>query len=477
MPGHSLNYEPSKTNYLTSLFCLWGAAVLAILLVFSAGYDQPGHLKLRITLGFIVMAVFVSSRFPFSIKSPVVPRPAVIFLLFLCFVSARFLWGGYGFVFQKETWNAALIQGYTVNSLIWFFYFALFVFSSRFFVIQKRIEVLLSTLTIAAAFVTLNVLPPLLLKGEYGYPSPSGDAAYLFHPLLSSHALLYEYIFGLWSNMNWVGDFLAFGTFAGFGRGFYEFYKISRSDQYGRPHAQNWGRMLLNFCFSAVSSAAVFLLLSRGTIVFFLISLVFFISFLMARTPFRGRTALFIIFFAVFIGLAGWAGKIDRAVSEVQTIDTEIHKETRRSLSVNQEGARRALRMFQKYPLLGIGKDNYAKASEDFAAEGIQNWRSRLASEQCLSHYMQVLAEQGSGAFLYFLFLGSYVLAVLKGMWTVKSRFQMIAALALAAPVFLVLGHVAINDLMDRFSMPSLMFLCMGASLAVLSPGFTRENG
>ena len=92
-----------------------------------------------------------------------------------------------------------------------------------------------------------------------------------------------------------------------------------------------------------------------------------------------------------------------------------------------------------------------------------------------MCHYLQVLAEEGSGAFLYYLFLLAYLAEMAKGLWGTQSRFKFIMGLSLFAPVLMILMHAAINPLMQRFSTSMLVYMTMGAGLGVLRKDFEHE--
>ncbi len=464
----SPSYHPVSQNvFARAVFFL-----LAGLLLLSAGYDWEKHIHVRTFLG-IIFIVLAASRETREFFQSFLRLPALFFFLFVLFEVLRAVFGFYH-RWSGDGLNSYMIRAFTVNSSAWVFYFLLFVASFRFVRSQSTARGLLLVTIAVSAFLAFNTIPPLAIRHTFGYLTPSG-ATRLLHPFFYSFPALYQYLFPLWSNMNWVGDFLSFGVFAGFGLGFYELYRLTHASQYQVEKLESWSFMTLVLTLALVGSAGIFLLLSRGTILFFLLTLIFYFAFIFTRVSFRYKGVLVVL---VLIGVPlflNWAGNGRVAVKEIESIQGEIKKETRKSFSVNLEGGGRALRIFRKNPVLGIGKGNYAKASDDFSSFGEENKRAVLAETQCMSHYLKVMAEEGSGAFLYFLFLVSWAFAAVSGLFKTQSRLQLCLSLSLTAPVLLVLGHAAINDLMDRFSMPALVYISMGAALGVLSREFQRD--
>ena len=101
--------------------------------------------------------------------------------------------------------------------------------------------------------------------------------------------------------------------------------------------------------------------------------------------------------------------------------------------------------------------------------------RHELSDFESMCHYAHLLAEEGIGAFIYFLFLLVYLAQSISGLWRAKSRFQFLAGLSFLSPVIMVLGHGAFNHLLQRFSMSMLLYISMGATLGVLSRSFQNE--
>jgi hypothetical protein len=190
----------------------------------------------------------------------------------------------------------------------------------------------------------------------------------------------------------------------------------------------------------------------------------------------KGRSVVFsiMILVAVFVFLT-WAGQLPKAVNELTTLQSEKFEKRGGSASMNWEGAQRALRIYEAFPIWGAGIGGYKVLSEDFETPGAEEEHGYvLAKFQSMCHYLHLLAEEGIGAYLYFLFILGYLIDLLIGLVRVRGRFQFIAALSFATPALLVLMHAAINHLMQRFSLPVLVYIFMGTSLAVLRKDYER---
>ena len=130
--------------------------------------------------------------------------------------------------------------------------------------------------------------------------------------------------------------------------------------------------------------------------------------------------------------------------------------------------------IFRTFTLWGVGTRGYAGVAALYATPGIKHYF--LSDYLAMCHYLQKLAEEGSGAFLYFLALLIYFLETAAGLFRVKSRFQFMAGLSLAAPVLMVLAHAAVMPVMEFFATALPVYIFMGTSLAVLHEEATQRG-
>src|SRR3989338_3953686 len=106
----------------------------------------------------------------------------------------------------------------------------------------------------------------------------------------------------------------------------------------------------------------------------------------------------------------------------MRTLKSEFHSSHMTSFSINREGAHRAIEIYKHSPVWGVGTRNYRHASLAFARPGTESWAmSRL---QAMCHYLQLLAEEGIGAFIYFLMIGVYFFEMSRGLIRADGRFQ-----------------------------------------------------
>ena len=89
-----------------------------------------------------------------------------------------------------------------------------------------------------------------------------------------------------------------------------------------------------------------------------------------------------------------------------------------------------------------------------------------------MCHYLQVLADEGLGAFLYFAFLVLFWVLMVRRLYEVRSNFQFVMGLALFSAVSAVYLHAFIHQLLEQFSFIALIPVVMGAGLSVLGPEF-----
>ncbi len=434
----------------------------------TLGVDLRDQLYLRLWLGGILSAVFFIF---FQKESPASKDLTVLcFFSFLGFILIRFL--GTVFLIIKAgnltPDRLLLFPQYLYSPFRWSFYFVFFLLSFCFFRTKARVHHLLWTLAGTGFFLAINAIPPFLLKGEASYLAGDGQMVY-FHPLFYSCEVLSKYVFGRFSFINYVGDLIALGFFPAWGLFFRE-WDLWRQEK----ETKHLILFVTAAFFCAATALGVVLFLSRGTLICFFWALIVYLFTAFLKFPSRSQSlgvavSLFLVLVVLFS-----TGTLKKGWNEIRTLQTESEK-TKESISTNREGARRAVRIYLSHPLLGVGTEGYLNFSLRYgspkpAGESHPSWV--MADHKAMCHYLQVLAEEGIGAFFYFLFLLAYFFESIRGFFKTKSRFQFISSLSLFAPVFMVLSHAAINHLMQQFSISILTYIFMGATLALFRPDF-----
>jgi hypothetical protein len=234
--------------------------------------------------------------------------------------------------------------------------------------------------------------------------------------------------------------------------------------------------LLLSLVAVLVIPLGAVLFLSRGTMISFAAALVVFLLLLLAKYPSRA-----VLFFgggllAAIVAFLVWSGIFERAWREVETARGELGPVKGASVAVNVEGAKRALAIYGDHKVWGVGTGGYSSVSEFYATPESQTNRwFAPAKFDALCHYLQVLAEEGIGAYFYFLFLLAYFIQAAWELIRTKSRFQFAAGLSLFAGVLMVLVHASVGFLMEQITISTLVYILMGASLGALRPDF--EHG
>lgn len=345
-----------------------------------------------------------------------------------------------------------------------------------FFTDQARLSRFLWFLSSCGFALSLYAVP-FLFKHSGWESKGVSTIAHFFPPEFYFHAVVEKYLLGSFAHPNYTGDLIALGFFPALGIFFYAWRRFRRGEQKALP------ALVVCPVVAGTIAVALALFLSRGSMLsFFTAFLIYAVS---ALVKFPSRTQGIITGAALLILLAmvGLSGQPQRIWKELQTIEGEFDTAKETSLSENREGAHRALGIFRSHPLGGIGTGRFWTVSKQFASEkfaersavSIAPETMVLANFKAMSHYLHVLAEEGLGAFFYFLFLLSCFFELGKGLGATKSRFQFFAALSLAASAFMVLFHAAFHFLMELFPIALMVYLLLGASLGVLHKDFVRS--
>lgn len=424
----------------------------------TLGSDFPHQVYARMWVGGILFALSV----PFLLKKikSAVPH-SWTFRFFLCFLAF-------------EVIRSLLLRGpYIAPLLAWFFYFGFFILSYFFFEERGRAKRLLWTLGGSGFFLALNAIPPFLIRGNSGYPTGSGSAAF-FHTVFYFHEAVGKYVMGRFAHANYTGDVIALGFFPALGLLFYSLNLLRRKKNHSQQTAKvSIASLALPAIFVATTALAAIWIRSRGTILCFSASFAVYLFFALLKYPSRMQLTVSLAALLLIVGFLLWAGDIQATWKELQTVETEFNPSGSTSLSTNREGAKRALAIYRAHPLWGVGTSGYSRVSEQFATPGTEE--DAMVKFKAMSHYWQVLAEEGAGAFLYFLFVGGYLFEAVRGLRRTQSRFQFTAGLSLFCAVLMVLLHASIHYLMQRYSISMLVYTLMGASLRVLRPDFEHR--
>lgn len=464
-----------KTHYFSGFF--EGLIFLFIILLFlSLGVDRAELDQVRyfgasaVLLGFVF---FVREGLPAQVFQS---KAMLLFFLFIIFQFIRFFWGVVGLQWMKpDADQAQLFLSYTQSALPWLYYFGVFAVFYAWFSSRKKIKKLLGWLSGGGLLVAMNVLPPLMQHGTMGYWT--GKKYVFFHPSFYFSKWISVYLVSDFGHVNYVGDIIAIGFFAALGIFSYAFSHWLAQDKYQR-RVNGFPYLGIGFPISVMSFCilAILLLFSRGTILSFVIALVFFISVL----ALKNRTKKQFLFTVFILGLLGlvliWAGNLKSVWKELATLQAEVQSSEDTSSASNIEGAKRALKIYKEYPVWGAGVNGYADQSQRFASSPEAYAKLILVRFKAMCHYLHILAEEGAGAFLYFLFLIFYGWECGKGFWKTASRFQSVAALALFSSMVMIFTHAWINFLLQQFNMSLLVYAVMGSCLAVLRSDFQHDQ-
>ncbi|HXV27370.1 MAG TPA: O-antigen ligase family protein [bacterium] len=421
----------------------------------------------------------------FKTKLWLIPSRSPTFFVFLCFLSFEFLrlaWAGYALHFTDvSAANLPYFKLYQSAPQLWFFYFAVFTLSLTFFSTRKRIYHLLIVMAVTAFLIAVSLIPPLLMKGEgrLGYEFGNGQES-LFPPFFYFHEWIGRYVITRYAHVNWIGDIMAFGLFAALGMAFYAYETMRRNARKRKEtlHEENKSKemtpALLEWLAFFVIAAASVLLLARGTIISLTGGLL--ICFLGVPLKYRSLSRLwFVGIILIFIGIfLFWAGNLPRALKETETVIAELEPETPGTLDVTRDGIGRSIAIYSDFPLWGVGTHGYELIARYYERPQPDNTFS-FANFQANNHYFQTLAEEGVGAFIYLVFLGVYLYEAITGLLRTQSRFKFLTALTLFSVTVMILIHASVHHLMSRFPVAVLMYVVMGAVLAIFRPDFENE--
>lgn len=450
--------------------------ILFFLFFLTLGSDSLPQLKLRYGFGFTFF-LLVAALFGWKILRVPTGRPTLLFLgLFVFYEALRVVWAR-----VSLTSDHLFYGNYLSAPLAWGYLLILFVVSYSLFNSRDGAKRFLYVAAWSGFLLALSAIPPLLQRRVAEYASSDPSRVGFFPPFVYVADWVAEYFAVRSAHVNYAGDVMAIGLFSALGLTLYGFEMFKEAVREGRSRGIDrieWrlaSFFLLPLMISLVTASAILLMFSRGTIA--CVFLLFFVFLIAAMIRFQSRNELIFVMGIVLICgfFTLWAGRLDKAWWELQTLSRETDTSSRTSFDTNREGAHRALAIYKDYSLWGVGTGGYKEISSQYAREKPPEGHFDFAQYQSMCHYLHLLAEEGVGAYLYFLFLLAYLLETIYRLTRVRSRFQFIAALSLFSVSVMILLHAGFNHLLERVSMSALLMICMGTSLSMLREDFTSK--
>jgi len=456
-----------------------GFLTLLVLLMLVLGSDSYFQKTLRMFFcGILLIPLSFNLKkiFPLSISaaiSIILLGSVVLFQVIRCVY----------FYFQSATIpeDVNFLTGYAESLKRWDCYFIVFVAGYLIFNNKKSVNRLLNTIAWGGFFLAVNIIPALLLSDHQpGYTLSGGRAVVFFYPVFYFHDFVAKYLLGTFGHPNYVGDVIALGFFSALGLVFYgirEFLERKRKKdlEFTREVQRNLAVFIsLRIFMAFVAATAVVLLFSRGTILCFVLAVVVYLVTLILKIRSKVLASVIVVFLIGAFGFLSWSVNLGEVWKEMQTLEREVGEDAEGSISTNKEGLKRALGIYQDHKLWGVGTYGYKKLAKEYASP--DTWDELTFTRfQSMCHYVHLLAEEGFSAGLYFLFLVTFSIAVLSGIFLTQSQYKFLTCLALFTPVVMILLHAAFNHLMQRFSMSMLVYALMGASLGVLRSDFKHS--
>jgi len=469
-----------KTNSLPHLILTLIYSVFIILLFLSLGSDTAPMIRLRVYVGLSLGVPVLLLLFKRDIKLQV-NLPILMLGLFVCFQCVRVIVHS-DFFAPDVLSNELLSTFYRQSMLRWgfaalIFYLSLIGFNRRIYFWR-----IMGVYSAAGFFLAMNALPALYKFGRAFYDLNQYKAVF-FYPVFYKISFLGESVFGKFAHPNYTGDVIAMGFFSGLAGVLYLF--MCLGDDTGSNHSpleQN-GRglrvavilMYSIVCF--VLATAIFLLNSRGTMLSLMIACLLYLVGFCIKFPSR-KSVLFAFGFLICgVLFLAWKGNLQKAWFELLTLRNESvieHSEEISSFTTNIVGGKRAFRMFQDYPLWGVGTGGFHQFSRNYG-DSEENTSFFLANHHAMNHYLQKLAEEGLGAILYFLFLIFYFIEAVLRCFRTKSRYQFFFGYAFVVAAFMLYLHAAFNHLLEHYTFILLAFSTMGLGLSLLQSNFKHH--
>ncbi|MFZ5801711.1 MAG: O-antigen ligase family protein [Candidatus Omnitrophota bacterium] len=274
-----------------------------------------------------------------------------------------------------------------------------------------------------------------------------------------------------------MGDLVAIGVFLGAASFIYAFVQFDREGSRRASRSRvNLFEILFPMLAVGLGTLSILGFFSRGSISWFVMAVLVFVSVLLWKLQASrvwlaaGMAGLLVV------GYFFSSGSFKSTFQEVQTLENEIKSPT--SFSENLHAGKIALAMHREFPVWGVGTDGYLRLYPLIQEKtGLRpDHRMTLAEDYAMNHYLQIWAEEGVGAYLYYLFLILFFAEVISGLLHAASRYQFIIGLAIFSWLVMVHGHATIHPLLENFNMNILVYTFMGACLGILHPKFSHTR-
>ncbi len=460
----------------------------ALLFLFAAslfltlGSDFRPHFLVRLIYGALLIAVFFALYRSKAVFRTPIDWPVLMFGFVTAFQFVRGLDGAMmlsiGDVQDPET--TAFYHRYLWAALTWGLYFGLFIVSYGWMRSRASLHRFLYVLAWCGFFLAINAIPALLKhgRGMPGYLDESGEFSFFF-PFLYFAEWVTQYVMTRSSHVNWIGDLMAIGFFAAVAVLFYAHEKLKedlRQLRHGNYQVRWVPKAVLCGVYLVVAltiASGIIPLLARGTTGLLAICFTIYLLLHVVKRPSKNRIRNTAVLILVTMAFVYWSTNWQRAWNEFFGPGKNPVKIEQIFGPTQVEGSRRAIRIFKEYWPIGAGTKGYAAVSGYFATPGTES--DVVAAFQALNHYTHTLAEEGLGALLYFAFLLSFLIAVIRGLIRTHSRFKYITANALFCLWLLLFVHAIIIDSLQRFPIACLVYILMGTILAAVSPHFENE--
>lgn len=463
----------AKFTKMLASFLIYAFVLLTMLLLGRESRAMQVDLRVWVL---VFPAVVLLGRFLLKVSSfRQVPPIFIPFFCFWIFEGVRYLlpWAG----IHVEPEFAERYRDSFIRTSEYFLIFSVFfVFCQQ----KRRVLRTAALLGHSGYLLAMIAMIPLLLSSTH---EPIYDMAQwrtdCFWPLRISEKWIHNYFLPPFAHVNILGDILMVGFFALAGLILYALsVSASNSNEAETRSREARRRWLTDLIFKIMQSAvilgAVLLLYSRGTILALSFSILVFLVFLY----FRFKRNIYIgLIFGIVISLfftAAWIGNGSKAFKETLTAFQEDGEGG--SSVTNKRGKEIALKIYQAYPVWGVGLRGYSV----FAQKVDTNWKETDPAEAYhrspLNHYLLMLSESGAGAFFWFSFIVVWLLQTGYRIIVTKSRLKFALGLCGLCAVLTILTHSIVGFLMQYYATSSLVYAVMGMTSGLLGSHFKYEK-
>ncbi|MDA9101256.1 O-antigen ligase family protein, partial [Omnitrophica bacterium] len=372
--------------------------IFMALMIFMMGSDSRSCTDFRLLFGGALFLVSLLALGVSGLKKFFLHPVMSCFTLLVLFEILRSLWA------LVHPGDAAMDSRYAAAPLRWAYYLGCLYLGYVYPRNRRDVSRLGAVMAGCAFFIALNAIPRLSMT-EGSLRAIGFEAGAFFHSVFYFHPAVAQYILGTFAHSNYVGDVMAFGLFPFLGLALYMVWNFFSQGRENRTAS-----VIFQFFIPLVIAAVIFLFFSRGSILCFILIFLIYLIGICLKFPSRKQVVLAGVLFLAGLGFVSFIGNLTEAWKEVLTVEQEIKADSQKttSLSTNREGARRAVAMFQDYPLWGVGMHGYRALSKDYRKPSQIFQEFNFADGQSMNHYLHLLAEEGAGAFIYYLFLAAF---------------------------------------------------------------------